>query len=116
MANKQKVKSIIRKAIKILRERGWTRYYLAATDEGISISFRSSDASYFCAIGALNRAKMELHGSNGDAREAKIICNNLVPGDFKGNLVGYNDHKAKTKEDIIAIFEKAIEKLDNEKQ
>lgn len=98
---RNKPKSILKKAKKLIKK-GWCKGAFARTASGESVPSDSPDAVKFCAIGAVNRARLALKYGSIDKRAAL----NLLPC----NLTQINDFSTTTEEDILNIFDEAIKK------
>lgn len=99
-------KEILQRALKIIEEHGWTKR-----------TFKNRKGC-FCSIGAINFA------ANGDAtgfrhggqktitlyHDARDIFYKAIspPWLLKNGIAGWNDSTARTKEEVIAAFKRAI--------
>jgi hypothetical protein len=105
-----KTKTLLRRAIKVLENNGWLRHEFAQDIDGNRINVTNAKACKFCASGALYRAKHELHYGVNSVHEAfKVLSSALSVGGIQDkNIVGFNDYLARSKEDVIAVFKKAL--------
>lgn len=97
--------TVLRRALKYIRK-GWTRGAFARDREGNVCDETSRRAVCWCAVGAIQRA------SPNDWYLARDTVA-LVEGVLKGSqaLSNYNDAPRRTKAQVIAAFEKAIERV-----
>ena len=103
----------ILKRARELVERGWVKGQLAVDDMGVSASVWQARATCFCSVGAIQRAIWEQPGWDGvnpilhheyhPALEA--LCADLP--EFS-SIVEFNDDNATAKDDVIALFDRAI--------
>ena len=64
---------------------------------------------YFCASGALSEAKAAL-GYSG------VRPNELLADQCEGNIIRFNDASNRTKAEVVAAFDRAIEKAVSEER
>lgn len=91
-------------AKKVLIEKGWTQGYYARNAKEELVSVRAEDACAFCAAGALMVAMG--HTSRQLRYDAFDILESVTPDH---NVAIYNDASSRTKEDILALFDRAKE-------
>lgn len=98
-------------ARRLIAEVGWTQGFYARTDTGTLIEFDSPLASCFCMVGALRRAcglplkTCHLPATYRLLKAARLVDNNRS----LQYLVDWNDKPGRTKEEVLAAFDKAIE-------
>lgn len=103
--------------------RGWIKFTEAQTIEGVDIHPEKEGAACFCAIGALRRA-LFVHdqphdlASFSELGSFSFTCwgalQDQLPPMCGGGVTGYNDRATTTKEDVIALYDRAIEKAAKE--
>lgn len=101
------VKKILQKARKLIAK-GWTQGAFARNDRGWSVGNNSPDAQCFCAVGAIRTAAgWDGNAPMGEYREAlsavRAATGSRLP------IPSWNDNAKRTKEDVLAAFDKAIE-------
>lgn len=85
----------------------WTKRSFAKDSHGNSVSATSSRAVCFCSIGALE------HVSNGIGYEKSLnILQSIAP--LYTTVIVYNDSYNTTHDDILKLFDVAIEKAKSE--
>lgn len=92
---------ILKEARKLLIEKGWTQAAYARDINGYRVSPRSTDAVCFCSIGAIQH----VHGSWGVPERFLTRASEHA----YWSVPVWNDKPGRTKEDVIALFDKAIE-------
>lgn len=98
-----KTKQVLEKALSLI-ERGWTQGTGARDSFGRSVSIDAPDAVTFCAIGALTKVT--------GANSLRVIHNHRLLLERAGagtGITNWNDSTKRTKEEVIAVFKKAIE-------
>jgi hypothetical protein len=99
------VLGLLKKAQRLLLEKGWTQRAFARTSTGEPIGRynRESKPVSFCALGAVE------HLSNNDyvRRDATYLLKDQI---HYGSLIEWNDKRGRTKQQVIKLFDKAIEK------
>jgi hypothetical protein len=93
-------------------EAGWTRGLWACDDKGIAVSIGSPQACAYCAEGAL----LSLISAGLEWATAISFLNEALPvkwfgEDYAEDGVGiaeFNDHEWTTKEDVLALYDRAI--------
>lgn len=106
--------AILRKALNLLKTKGWTKNYEAVDKNGEEVDPRSKEAVSFCAIGAVagatpcQRYQQEL---------IDTLADNLKPPYkseyFGGDVPEFNDAYNRRKRDIIRLYERTIRNLEN---
>lgn len=102
------VKDVLVEAKALLLEKGWTKGAGARDARGMSVPNYSPQAARFCVLGAIECATMksgELARADAlfyGARDsvARVAC--------VGSVVTFNDAPMRTKEEVIAVLDKAI--------
>lgn len=125
--DREMVPKVLRVARDVLARKGWAQGYLALGSHGGIISPLDPKACRFCAVGALEYSLEKFFDSGwcrisatalerreevfGDARR---LLFEMVPkaDEVYGCLEHYNDHCRTTKEDILALFDRAIERAE----
>lgn len=79
-------------------ERGWTQYTLARNSNSKEVHSDDPSAVAWCVIGSTKCSDV-------DAREA------LRETLGSSNLVAWNDHPSRTKEDVLELFDKTMKRL-----
>ncbi len=103
-----------------LIQKGWTKSYHAKDVNGKCVFATAPEAVSFCAAGAVVRAIADNHPYGSNTEGPFIYCLSLlkkhIPVDkfsedfYSGNpITNYNDNPTTTKEDIVNLFQKAIE-------
>jgi hypothetical protein len=101
------VKNTLVKA-RALIAKGWTKNTYARDQYGLMVEMRSPAACQFCITGALG---LSVPTDDRDAyMNAYDALQNVRPlsSRFTG-LVGFNDHPSTSQQDVLAVFDKAIE-------
>lgn len=102
--------TILKKALSLLNQKGWTKNYEAVDKDGNEVDPRSREAVSFCAQGAVvgatpcQRYQQELI----DTLEA-----NLTESSNAYDLPDFNDNRNRRKRDIIRLYERTISNLEN---
>ncbi len=98
----------LKKARAVLTEIGWAQGYYAYDARGTACEGFDRDACKFCAVGALQRAvgPGELLMLAHDALEESIP----LPGYC--SVAQYNDDPSTTLVDVLALYDRAIVKLE----
>lgn len=86
----------------IIAEKGWTQGAFARTFFGIAVDPDSIFARRFCASGAI--VKVCGRGSS-ERRGAAIV---ILQKQVRPDIAAWNDRIIRTKEDVLAAFDKAI--------
>lgn len=108
----QLVITILERARELVRK-GWTRNQMAATKNGKQTDTKSDAACKFCTMGAVGRAYLDLTGDKGNiwfSAATRSALSHLEA--FAGtSIASFNDSQT-TKKPILALFDKALAKLD----
>lgn len=115
----ERQRALLRGARKYL-ENGWTRGAFARDAAGAPVRSWSEYATCVCLIGALNRAYQERDWGDSigllDSVFRRLHTANLGPSDelplAATLLAGWNDGEGRTKEEVIALVDRAIAELD----
>lgn len=102
------VDNILYSARRILRTFKWTQGTNARDSRGMSVSTANSDAVAFCLWGAICRANWTLSNCGTALLSASTLVRNTLGPRGKMNISGFNDTKGRTKEEILAVLDKAI--------
>jgi hypothetical protein len=84
-------------------EQGWCQGYKARSSEGLPINPQSRYATQWCMIGSL----AAVCGDSTWTRYRGFLANAL--GSPGVEVADYNDDLCRTKEDVLAVFDKAIQ-------
>jgi hypothetical protein len=95
-------KEILQKARDLLAEKEWTQEVFARDQEGVACDVHSPNAHAFCALGAIARS------TPGPYREKLKASRLLRMANETEDLTFHNDHVCKTKDDVLAWFDRAI--------
>ena len=87
------------KAARQLIEQGWCKGVFAQNNHYLPVDCKSEEACRFCALGALRRVSYWF-----DLRSEQALAEAL--GTHK--IGEWNDDPARTKEDVLAVYDKAI--------
>lgn len=102
--------TILKKALVLLNQKGWTKNYEAVDKNGDEVDPRSREAVSFCAQGAVigatpcQRYQQEL---------IETLEENLTPNSNAYDLPDFNDNGNRRKRDIIRLYERTIRNLEN---
>jgi hypothetical protein len=97
-------------ARKILAENGWAQKAFAKDANGVGVLPEATTAVAFCALGALDRACHEESFPYIAPRHVLNRATHAITGDGHwSNISYYNDEKERTKEDVLALYDNAIE-------
>lgn len=109
-------KELLKKTRELLTDpTHWTQGFYAKNEHGESVPSTAYSATCWCAIGAMEKVWDEMCG---DARlgidykpkyRAQVL---LGAANDEGTTVGYNDTVGRTHEEVLAWFDRAIEKAD----
>lgn len=100
---------------KELLDKGWTRQANARDDEEQEVSVIRDNATCFCLEGALLRALHE-HGVSRDSANEDAVFERVqrhLPTKYNC-LFAWNDEEGRTKEEVIAVVDKALVELAHE--
>ena len=99
-------------------DKGWTQFVDARDAHDIPVSYKSITACKWCAVGALHKANQPLQKIDYHRERFWILCNllesNMDPRIDKKCLHVWNDLSTTNKNDVIALFDKTIQKLENQ--
>jgi len=111
--------SLLFETVKALREarrlikKGWTRRAFARDKWRHSVASDSPRAACFCAEGAINRA-VALAADPCTVKDQAIIqLKKHIPPYQPQNVVSWNDHPQRTKQEVVRVFTKAIQMLES---
>lgn len=97
-------KVLLQRARAVLTPDGaWTQGWFAKDKEGKTVTSDSKYATCFCAIGALERVC-----ESDELYTAAHALRPFLPPEASG-VPGYNDRPTTTQQDILALFDRAIE-------
>lgn len=107
---------VLRGAIDVMENIGWTQNFLAMNKHGYPCNILSNEASCFCAIGAIAKY-MEVEGTRNHKRFKRVeeIVNKIesnnreLLSDYSYSISKFNN--CKTKEEVIELFNKEINRL-----
>ena len=85
----------------------WTKGYAARDKKGIRVIAMSEDAVKWCMIGAIRKVVDEEEYSH-ELHMAQVLLRRHLPGNHR-LLFEFNDDRATTHEDVMTLFDKAIE-------
>lgn len=103
-----KASGLLARAAKKLTKKRWIKGHSALSKKGEMVSTRSPAAAFFCATGALSSlADVTKHGID-HYIEAGQFLDNAVRGKYKGDIVGFNDAKGRTWEQVQGTYKRAI--------
>ena len=109
-------KQILVKA-RALIERGWTQNTAARNADGDHVAATSRHACRWCATGALYVVYESIPEWREDPKpaEARDLVRAAIPNrnDYE-TIVGFNDADNTTQADVLAVFDKAIERCNDD--
>jgi len=88
-------------------ETGWCQGTNARDAQGQPILAEYPDATKFCAMGAL----VSVCGHYFPAH-LSVLCSVLQGRDHQWTVSAYNDHPSRTQEEVLALFDKAIARVE----
>lgn len=88
-------------------EEGWCQGAAARDKGGLAVAATSSDATRFCILGAINAARLD----NGVSVIGELYCA-LKCEAGESSLAGFNDAPGRTQEEVLALFDKAIARVE----
>lgn len=118
-------REILIEAKRLIEEKGWTQGVFARDSTGLFIDMTSGDACSYCAGGAIcvagwransNRAELALLGTIHPyvAYSAQLALLSAIcpPGTYNAlaDIASWNDDPHRTKAEVLAAFDKAIER------
>lgn len=89
-------------------ERGYTKQYFARNGNDAPVDSKDPNAVCWCAAGAVRRAVPKGVQSELMEYDALYQLRLSLPEGASNDLVEYNDRPTTTKEDILALFDRAI--------
>jgi hypothetical protein len=106
-------KQVLDSALFFIEEYGWTQGAHARTRYDRIIGPREEKAACFCTIGALTRAVQVVVGNNYDEQYNHLFsaANYLRRSAGVDDLVDWNDHPDRKKEEVVAAFKAASQEL-----
>lgn len=122
--DKKAIKQILTEVKELLETHGWCKSFYATDNMGNAVMLQSPDAACFCITGAIKRV-MGMQGNvlmdyaDGPATrlyyEIDDMLSYLLPDrTIHCTLIGYNDAKNTTKQDIIKLLENGINSCDTD--
>lgn len=87
-------------------ERGWTQRHFAVAEDGRDVPARSKEACSWCALGAVQRASVDLPMANTDT---VYVASQALAKVAQRNMAIFNDMPERTQQEILDLFDKAIE-------
>lgn len=103
------MKISIKECVQIARskvEAGWTTGVYARDKQGATVDPRDPSAEQFCMVGALNAACPPSGWHCGQNHFTLII--GALEATVGTSAVKFNDHVAKSKEDVLSVFDKLL--------
>lgn len=85
----------------------WTRDYYAKTEDGLNVASNDPRAVKWCALGAIERGGKHDRGASSDTED---FIEKLI-GNPSRSLASFND--SHTHPDVLALFDRAIAKLES---
>lgn len=109
-----KASELLADAKTLLEEKGWTTGYLARNKDGVCVAPFDVTATCFCAVGAIHRANQD-GGIVEEVVWERVVeaLRETIPGNRYAEAFGislYNDSPNTSKADVLAWFDRAIEK------
>jgi len=98
------------KAMRVKLAAGWTRDAAARDARGRSVNSDDEKACSYCLLGAL--WSMEKYRLEPTVEAA--LLRTLKKGGVKDQLATYNDTPGRTQEEILALVDKTIERLEKQ--
>lgn len=89
--------------------KGWTRDYMARTASDEPTKATAPDAAKWCALGAVRRAAAEVSNNIYGTYWPEERLSFCVPARHGSSVANYNDDPFTKKEDILKMFDCAIE-------
>lgn len=87
----------------------WIKGVIALNDDGEQVESDNLKAVCFCSLGALRAA-----AANRGINKALRTLYKHLPENYNGFLTGWNDHSSTTHEDVMKLFDKAIQDAKND--
>lgn len=97
---------VLGEARRLIAEVGWTQLAYARDGHRCGVAFDSSNAVCFCVEGALMRAGFPDVESISAGRK---LMQRALAVDTHGAAMTWNDAHGRTKKEVLAAFDKAIE-------
>jgi hypothetical protein len=98
---------ILTEARALIAERGWCQHDYARSVDGVSLGTRDARAAAFCMEGAVMGACIDWADVPLALRFLERACPSIVSD--KAPVVAFNDAPARTREEVLAAFDRAIE-------
>jgi len=113
----ESVRAIVQGARDLLAERGWTKGAMARDGKGEVCGWNGPLAESFCLAGALLR----MAGTEGHAAAAESIrgIHRVILREAgrdetlyedEPDIISWNDHTAKSKDDVLSLLDRVLEK------
>jgi hypothetical protein len=84
-------------------ERGWTQVVMARDAAGGLVAAWSEHAVCWCALGALRAGSL-------DSSVAEMFLSRALPAEaMRENVAAWQDEPGRQKEEVVALFDRAIE-------
>ena len=96
----------LKQAYTLIDENGWTQYASARTAKGDAVESINPLATSWDAEGAID-AMLSRHGGPAGSYDEVIAVFKAHSG-CGTNMAAWNDHPARTKEEVLEAFERAI--------
>ena len=99
------VKEKLIEARNLIEKKGWGQGHYAVDDDGVTVGIDSPDACRFCTMGAIYAANRTYSES---------VVQDLVQAlgfDNSGEVLLWNDSPSRTKDQVLARFDRAIKEL-----
>ena len=94
---------------KALIEAGWTKGVYARDDNQDETNPEESDACAFCTLGALHRVSHStMTKGNSVWYDAANVIKKCLPAEYDGHIPSFNDDPNVSKDDVLALFDRAI--------
>ena len=114
MTSSLKQSELLTEAKKLLETKGWNQFSLARDKHGQSTFYDDTEACSYCAVGAVwaaSKIPNAMHTSTPEyASVASTIqlLQSVIPGNAYTS--SWNDVPGRTKEEVLTLFDTAIEK------
>lgn len=99
---------IIERTIDLI-DAGWTSGAYARNRDGKAVAYHAKDATCFCTVGAVYRAVHDVMGFSNLTYSTNLIRE--IKDEIGEEVERYNDHVAKSKEEMIEILNKVKNKV-----
>lgn len=94
-------------ARKLIDEKGWTQGAMFRSSTGVKLSFlKKEQTASYCMVGALRAQYRPDPSIYGQVQE---LLHDVI-GEEWASLESWNDQPGRTKEEVLAVFDKAIER------